>query len=1385
MICTTTHLADPTCGANPYYLRFFLQSGDPIIDANNIPIQESFIGSIVCEDSNGNGQADAGEPGIPNALVYLYNCADTINPIDSTLSNAQGAYTFDGLSAGDYIVQFTAPDGYRLPKDAVPANEIANRNGYSPCINLTTGECDTTTTVCMTTCTEIVATVSADNIIEGETITINLTGGPEFLWSPNTGITNTTTSEVTLSSPTSTIYTVAVEDTYGCAQTLAIPISVTARIQNFVRITNPCKCTSEAINDQSVFTENITIYSLTPNENWVISESKGIYDNNSLVTTDSKFTPGIVVDGYYTYSMPIQHLDEAGYSGKFTNGTATLGASNTCSADQSCGVTIITTPDGTPTIPVIDPIIIMPMDTTPLVDTIIYCDGTNFRSEGAEDNTLYKDTTARNNVITICAQNNWQSLLVTFNEFDLAKGDTLYVFEGIDTLTSKLIGKYNGVGVSQTGGWVASSCDPKVNAHGCLTFQFKTNGDNAKGTGWRAKITCEQNSVTLTPPNDLNVQLECENSYTVFDIKPATVMADCGMIQDSQIVRVLNAKGEICIDTCLASTDVLRDTFALGTYIVQYKLKSDTTKEMQAVLAVQAPSLVCNDEINVPLGSSCAIQLTPDDLLESTCDTITDTMYYFISIIGKDKNGNDIVLATGGGKGGDYPMVDKDMIEECGGAVKATIERRYFGGTNLAICNNGIQSASCEVTVNLTDQSAPIFTNLPPVDTFVTCTIDLTQAGLGLPTPEAIDNCGDATVTFAGAAITSQGSTACDTTRATVSWTATDKCGNTATATQDVVFIRPSLKEIVKTGKVTLSCDGNGNLDAVTQIPGIKIGRLKNGVLIPSDTIPLSTETYTCGYILEKQDVFIPASDCGKKAFRYWTILDWCAANGLQPVDTTFIEFKDTKAPEFVAGAGESAKIALEHFACTYDVTAITTPAATDNCSTPTVRLNKVSRIKNGIETDVPVTDWVNLNADSFNLQWIAGDECSEQLINDTVNQIIIIEDMTKPSAVCTDQLHVSLGKNEVRVHYQQVDGGSFDACGIVKYEVSRDEITWDSIATFDCQDLHQDNKLYLRVTDATGNQNTCWMNVVIEDKIAPICSDLPDMTGTCDEGHIGNEFLATDTNENGEMEDSEWVDLTDEQANKFNDKYGNPNCSDNVTCYEVVIQQQYQLIEKACGIATIKRRYRAIDWNGEGMTSGWAEQVINIESKADWSITLPADWKGECGEDVPTSELIIKKGACDLMAYEVEEKVFTTTEDACLKVVRTFTIINWCKYEAGGETKTITRIENEHGMVTEGQIITSEGLENIGRLEYIQILKLKDETAPVITVESIDDCIESTNCQATKRFAITATDCNEAATATLNYNWTINTGDIELGKGIGAEFEYPVATGIKYEIVW
>jgi len=449
------------------------------------------------------------------------------------------------------------------------------------------------------------------------------------------------------------------------------------------------------------------------------------------------------------------------------------------------------------------------------------------------------------------------------------------------------------------------------------------------------------------------------------------------------------------------------------------------------------------------------------------------------------------------------------------------------------------------------------------------------------------------------------------------------------------------------------------------------------------------------------------------------------------------------------------------------------------------VTMAKVSRIEDGTKWEIPTEELIGLNADSFEIEWVAADDCHVQTKTASLTQLVIITDKTKPAAICTDKINFSLARDAGNLHYRDFDAGSNDACGIAKYEVSRDEVNWDSVATFTCEDAHTEVKVFLRVTDVNGNQNTCWTLVNVEDKVAPICSDLPTMTETCDEVHIGNILPTTDTNEDGKMDETEWVDLTAAQVEEFNTKYENPNCSDNISCSELVIQQQYQFIQESCGQATIKRRFRAIDRDGEGMTSNWSKQTINIESKANWSITLPADWSGECGETIPDSEVTIVNGACDLMAYEVEEKVFTTIEDACLNVVRTFTIINWCKYQAGGETVTISRVEGEHGLVTVPQIITAKDYENVGKLEYVQILKLKDDTAPTITVLPVDSCLLGEACADTKRFAITATDCNEVATDNLTYKWTISTNDTQLAQGEGNTFNYPVASKVSYDVRW
>ncbi|KKK79648.1 hypothetical protein LCGC14_2831390, partial [marine sediment metagenome] len=65
-------------------------------------------------DLNGDGEPDAGEPGLPNVTIYLdldYNGRlDDNEP--STETNGNGEYSFTGLEAGEYTVAEVVPEGY-------------------------------------------------------------------------------------------------------------------------------------------------------------------------------------------------------------------------------------------------------------------------------------------------------------------------------------------------------------------------------------------------------------------------------------------------------------------------------------------------------------------------------------------------------------------------------------------------------------------------------------------------------------------------------------------------------------------------------------------------------------------------------------------------------------------------------------------------------------------------------------------------------------------------------------------------------------------------------------------------------------------------------------------------------------------------------------------------------------------------------------------------------------------------------------------------------------------------------------------------------------------------------------------------------------------------
>jgi len=399
---------------------------------------------------------------------------------------------------------------------------------------------------------------------------------------------------------------------------------------------------------------------------------------------------------------------------------------------------------------------------------------------------------------------------------------------------------------------------------------------------------------------------------------------------------------------------------------------------------------------------------------------------------------------------------------------------------------------------------------------------------------------------------------------------------------------------------------------------------------------------------------------------------------------------------------------------------------------------------------------------------YIARDDCHEQLLEDTTRQIVVIKDVTKPSAACVDRLNVSV-PNEwgARVYVEDIDAGSYDACGIESMAI-RIKGSGDDFAEYvniGCEYVHPDLQIEMLVTDKKGNTNLCWLDVTVEDKINPICNELDDVTEDCEKYHAEELGASTDTDEDLAMEDSEWVALTGDLLDFYNGEFGDVDatvCEDNLagsTCGALEFEQQYQLVKWPCGEAKASRRYRAKDWSGN--YSSWVTQTITITTTQNWKITFPGDWEGSCGDMAPAEDIVISNGACDLLGYEVTEKQFEIPGDACFKIERTYHVINWCKYVAGDEPVQLARVEGDHG-VAEGLMVDSDGNEDKGYWTYIQVLKVHDDEAPVVTVIDPEPCINAVEfdalpygeedvtpgsapyeCDEIKTWSATATDCS------------------------------------------
>lgn len=123
-------------GKTPSFTLTTLAPKNLTLDAGIIsqPNIKAALGDFVWEDLNRDGIQDAGEPGIANVTVELYDKTGT-TLLNTTKTNALGYYIFNDLNLGEYKVKFIAPSGYLVS----PVNNTGISDAKDSDMDPTTG----------------------------------------------------------------------------------------------------------------------------------------------------------------------------------------------------------------------------------------------------------------------------------------------------------------------------------------------------------------------------------------------------------------------------------------------------------------------------------------------------------------------------------------------------------------------------------------------------------------------------------------------------------------------------------------------------------------------------------------------------------------------------------------------------------------------------------------------------------------------------------------------------------------------------------------------------------------------------------------------------------------------------------------------------------------------------------------------------------------------------------------------------------------------------------------------------------------------------------------------------------------------------------------------
>ncbi len=592
----------------------------------------------------------------------------------------------------------------------------------------------------------------------------------------------------------------------------------------------------------------------------------------------------------------------------------------------------------------------------------------------------------------------------------------------------------------------------------------------------------------------------------------------------------------------------------------------------------------------------------------------------------------------------------------------------------------------------------------------------LVPAGCGDP---QLDNCSAVTLSYLDTTIPdtcASGLTA----HINRTWTAKDASGNITTCIQRIDQSRPGLSDVIVPPNYdgidapALSCSG-GNYASPEWISsqGLQSEPLLFG--LPGGC------TVNWGYT----DAVIKVCDGTYKIRREWTIVDWCTGEGL--VHNQIIKVVDDQGAAFVCPDNPTvstdpftccATVDLPDVIISDGCSRVKSIGGTITLFDPNTGLQIGTEAIGGSLTDFPGNNLSNpdtlgalgtttcLPRGAHLVEYVVEDDCGNTA---TCSFQLTIRDYVPPVAACDETTTVAIDKDDQSdcfgpegpngnpvaldaCHFGGVtwvkaivfDDGSYDVCGNVKFTIRRMAPYSDCILGLNatngktpCNDAFPDfpseferaisegdsikfyscevgtiQPVILRVyqLDTNGNISTgpdgnplfneCIIQVDVTDKTKPTCTPPPNTVLSCDQFQQNLSLYG-----NATLDDNCCLD-----ASKIYDG----QCG-------LTHQVNYSNFDTLCSRGTIVRTFRAFDCNGN---SSQCTQQIVVNYNQDYFIHFPNDvivttcnGTGNYGEPTFFGE------DCELLAKSYEDEVFPVVPDACFKIERKWSVINWCTF--------------------------------------------------------------------------------------------------------------------------